>query len=258
MNIDSLLDLQGDIFAVSADGARVSGLVRDLSGEDSFVFEPVGILDVPPGRMVKITDGHDSVLARLERSAGATLHLAEDIWSGSIHALTHPGDALDVATLSTETVEELVRTTLAPADPPTRLNRELCGVKHVAWAEPIPLADVKGVSKALGCTINDVLVSCATGALRGYLVAEGDAVDGLEFRAEVPVNIRPPEYYKGEVPYALGFVDLPEGIKVETLFTQCDFDELAVDLEVEMILDTLHIDEEGNEVICYKFRPVRA
>jgi len=72
------------------------------------------------------------------------------------------------------------------------------------------------------------------------------------------VNIRPPEYYKGEVPYALGFVDLPEGIQIETLFTQCDYDELAVDLEVEMILDTLHIDEEGNEVICYKFRPVRA
>ena len=71
------------------------------------------------------------------------------------------------------------------------------------------------------------------------------------------VMIRPPEYYKGEVPYTLGFVDLPEGIRVETLFTQCDFDVLAVDMEVEMILDTLHIDEEGNEVICYKFRPVK-
>jgi len=71
------------------------------------------------------------------------------------------------------------------------------------------------------------------------------------------VNIRPPEYYKGEVPYALGYVDLPEGVKVETLFTQCDFDMLKVNMEVEMILDTLHIDEEGNEVICYKFRPVK-
>lgn len=71
------------------------------------------------------------------------------------------------------------------------------------------------------------------------------------------VNIRPPEYYKGEVPYALGFVDLPEGVKVETLFTQCDFDELKVNMEVEMILDTLYIDEEGIEVICYKFRPVK-
>ena len=72
------------------------------------------------------------------------------------------------------------------------------------------------------------------------------------------VNIRPPEYYKGEVPYALGFVDLPEGVKVETLFAQCDFDDLHVDMEVEMILDTLHIDEQGNEVICYKFRPVKS
>lgn len=155
-----------------------------------------------------------SILGRLERSAGATLHIAEDLWSGSIHALTHPGDALDLATISTETVEELVRTTLTPADPPTRLNRELCGVKHVAWAEPISLAHVKAVSKTLGCTINDVLVSCATGALRAYLVAEGDDVDGLEFRAEVPVNIRPPEQEFGRLGNEFGLVllDLPVGM----------------------------------------------
>lgn len=155
-----------------------------------------------------------SILGRLERSAGATLHLAEDLWSGSVHALTHPGDALDLATVSTETVEELIRTTLTPADPPTRLNRELHGVKHVAWAEPIGLADVKAVSKALGCTINDVLVSCATGALRDYLVAEGDEVDGLEFRAEVPVNIRPPEQEFGRLGNEFGLVllDLPVGM----------------------------------------------
>jgi uncharacterized protein len=71
------------------------------------------------------------------------------------------------------------------------------------------------------------------------------------------VEIRPPGYYQGDVPYALGFIDLPEGIRVETLFTECDFDELTVGLPVEMVLDTLHEDDEGNEVICYKFKPIR-
>lgn len=86
MNIDSLLDLQGDIFAVSADGARVSGRVRDLSGDDSFVFVPVGILDVAPGRMVKITDGHDSVLAKLvERGDDGMLRM-------SLECYAHPGE----------------------------------------------------------------------------------------------------------------------------------------------------------------------
>lgn len=69
------------------------------------------------------------------------------------------------------------------------------------------------------------------------------------------IMIRPPGYYKGEVPYAIGWVDLPEGIKVETQFTQVDFEDLKIGMEVEMILETLHTEEDGTEVICYKFRP---
>ena len=67
---------------------------------------------------------------------------------------------------------------------------------------------------------------------------------------------RPPVYYKGEVPYAIGFVELPEGIRVETLFTECDLDSLEVGIEVEMIVDLLNEDEEGNEIVTYKFTPV--
>jgi WS/DGAT/MGAT family acyltransferase len=151
---------------------------------------------------------------RLERAAGATLHLAEDLWSGSMHAVRHPAEAVDLAAAGAETLEELVRTTVTPPDPPTRLNQDLSGVKRVAWAEPISLAGVKSVSKALGCTINDVLVSCATGALRAYLVAQGDDVDGLEFHAEIPVNIRSPDEAFGRLGNRFGLVllELPVGI----------------------------------------------
>jgi uncharacterized OB-fold protein len=66
---------------------------------------------------------------------------------------------------------------------------------------------------------------------------------------------RPPVYYKAEVPYAIGFVELPEGIRVETLFTGCHLDDLRVGMEVEMLIDKLHEEEDGTEVYCYKFRP---
>jgi uncharacterized OB-fold protein len=69
------------------------------------------------------------------------------------------------------------------------------------------------------------------------------------------VTQRPPVYYKGEVPYALGFVELPEGIRIETLFTGCDPDSLHVGMDVEMVIEKLHEDEDGNEVMAYKFRP---
>jgi uncharacterized OB-fold protein len=67
---------------------------------------------------------------------------------------------------------------------------------------------------------------------------------------------RPPIYYKAEVPYAIGFVELPEGIRVETLLTGSNLDDLRVGMEVEMFIDILHTEEDGTEVYSYKFRPV--
>jgi len=66
---------------------------------------------------------------------------------------------------------------------------------------------------------------------------------------------RPPEYYKGPVPYAEGIVELPEGVRLQTLFTDCNFDDLKVGMDVELVIEKLHEDEEGNEVTAYKFRP---
>ena len=68
---------------------------------------------------------------------------------------------------------------------------------------------------------------------------------------------QPRPYYKGPVPYALGFVELPEGVRVETLFTDCDPEILEVGMEVELVIEDLYEEDGGNELIAYKFRPVR-
>lgn len=70
------------------------------------------------------------------------------------------------------------------------------------------------------------------------------------------VEQKPPAYYKGEVPYALGFVELPEGVRLRTLFTGCNFDDLKVGMEVELVIERLFENVEGDEIITYKFRPV--
>jgi diacylglycerol O-acyltransferase len=73
---------------------------------------------------------------------------------------------------------------------------------------------VKVVGKALGCSINDVLLSMAAGALRDYLLEKGDAVDGLEIRAIVPVNLRARGDGRGlGNKFGLVFLDLPIGIE---------------------------------------------
>jgi WS/DGAT/MGAT family acyltransferase len=140
--------------------------------------------------------------------------MTRDLWAGSMHALRDPVGALELAAAGADTLGELARTVTTPADTTTRFHRRLSGIKHVAWAEPMPLADIKAVSKALGCTVNDVLVSCAAGALRRYLETRGDEVDGLEFRAEVPVNLRPPEedFTRLGNRFGLVLLDLPIGV----------------------------------------------
>ena len=67
---------------------------------------------------------------------------------------------------------------------------------------------------------------------------------------------RPPAYYQGPVPYSIGFVELPEGVRIETLFTGCDLETLETGMEVELVIEKLHEDAEGREIMAYKFRPV--
>ncbi len=108
---------------------------------------------------------------------------------------------------------ELARLALMGNDSPTRFKGPLGTRKRVAWAEPFPLDEVKVIGKALGCSINDVLLSMATGALRDYLARKGEAVDGLGIRAVVPVNLRPAGLGRelGNQ-FGLVFLDLPIGI----------------------------------------------
>ena len=99
--------------------------------------------------------------------------------------------SLEMAKVLLQVLKDGAALALMPDDSKTRLKGKPGGSKKVAWCEPIPLEDVKAVGKALGCSINDVLLSCVAGALGQYLKAHGDDVTGQEIRAMVPVNLRP-------------------------------------------------------------------
>lgn len=111
-----------------------------------------------------------------------------------------------------EILRELAVALSLPDDPPTRLKGVLGATKRVAWAEPLPLNEVKTLSHALGCTVNDVLLAAAAGALRAWLLEQGEDIDGMTIRATVPVNLRPLEHAKqlGNH-FGLVFLELPIG-----------------------------------------------
>ena len=131
-----------------------------------------------------------------------------------IHQVFHPDNAATVAAQAGSMVGEFAKVMMLADDPDTPLRGRLSGLKKVAWADPIPLHEVKTIGKALDCTINDVLMSTVAGALGSYLDEEGFDTEGLVLRASVPVNLR-----AAEEPLALGnkfglvFVDMAVGTR---------------------------------------------
>ncbi len=87
---------------------------------------------------------------------------------------------------------DIVNLSIMSEDSPTRLKGKPCGKKHVAWSDhPLPLEEVRIISKAYACSINDILMASVAGALRRYLLEQGDSVPpDCELRAMVPVNLR--------------------------------------------------------------------
>lgn len=121
--------------------------------------------------------------------------------------------ALRYADVAARVAKEAAAIALMASDDATSLKGTPSGSKVVAWNEPLPLADVKAVSKALDCSINDVLLACVAGAIRSYLLDRGERVDGAELRAMVPVNLRDPcEWRKLGNKFGLVPLLLPIGI----------------------------------------------
>ncbi len=139
----------------------------------------------------------DAVLKPLTGLAVKALDMYGSGVAKSIEALAHPQQpllgSLDLAKAGLQVASDLAALALMNDDTPTRLKGQLAGRKVVAWSEPMPLEVVKVVSRALNCSINDVLLACVSGAIGGWLRAQGDDTEGAEIRAMVPVNLRPPE-----------------------------------------------------------------
>lgn len=147
------------------------------------------------------------------------------VWSGAmkltrgiveqgLEIAKDPATMREFATKGMELADELRKIAMMEPDSPTRYKGLLGRGKRVAWCDPLPLGEVKVIGKALGCSINDVLLATAAGALRDYMERKGDKSEGVELRAIVPVNLRPIEK-AGELgnQFGLVFVDLPIGVE---------------------------------------------
>jgi uncharacterized OB-fold protein len=70
------------------------------------------------------------------------------------------------------------------------------------------------------------------------------------------VMLAPPAY-KGPVPFDLGYVEMPEGVIIYTRFLGAEPGTFKIGQEVELDIDVMQKDEEGNEILGYCFVAVR-
>ena len=182
----------------------------------------------PPRRVRSARTGDglaDALLKPLGGLSAKAASLVEQSIAKSVAALADPrqgiADAIDTARLAAQVVNDIGALALMADDSPTLLKGKLSGTKRVAWGEPIALADVKAVGKALGCSVNDVTLACVAGAIAAWLREHGDEPAGKEIRAMVPVNLRPlDEAWQLGNRFGLAPLVLPIGIEspVERVF----------------------------------------
>ena len=56
----------------------------------------------------------------------------------------------------------------------------------------------------------------------------------------------------------MGYVELPEGIRVEARLTENDPAKLEVGMEMELVIQKFVEDEAGNDLLTFAFRPLRS
>lgn len=162
-------------------------------------------------RTVSSSEEEAGLLRGILRPISNGLQVSADLWRKAALLAGSPGEALRAGT---GIAAELAYLGLMPEDSRTRFKGRLSGSKRVAWTDPIALPEIRAVSKALGCSINDMLLAAVAGALNGYLAEKGDRTDGVEIRALVPIDMRTAEG-SGELGNRFGIiaVELPVGLE---------------------------------------------
>lgn len=113
---------------------------------------------------------------------------AVEIGTRAVRRALSPTETLDAAREALEGVGEIVWAGLNPA-PESPLNVEIGPHRRYSVVRT-ELEDFKLIKNTFGGTVNDVVLTVVSGALRDWHRARGVRTEGMELRALVPVSIR--------------------------------------------------------------------
>jgi diacylglycerol O-acyltransferase len=153
-----------------------------------------------------------SLVRQSASAAGTVVNLTKRAAWESTKLITEPARILDRLQQGADAGYAASRLVLLSPDPPTPFKGELGVIKRAAWSESIPLRDVKTIKNMTNTTVNDVLVSAVSGAVRRYLLEKERPTE--DFRAIIPVNMRT-EKEMGTLGNKFGLVFLSLPVSIE-------------------------------------------
>lgn len=128
--------------------------------------------------------GSELFLSELGHRVGTPLSLLR-------HLVSDPASVVHGVRDTARGIATVVATGMSPASA-SPLNVEIGPHRRFDWLD-MDLEEIRKIRKALGGTVNDVVLAITAGALRRFLHRRGDDVDGLDFRVMMPVNVRTTE-----------------------------------------------------------------
>jgi diacylglycerol O-acyltransferase len=156
-----------------------------------------------------------AIIKNIQKVTDTTQQVRERIAEELKETISDPSNLIRLAKagpqLTADIASVIAKLTVMPSDPETAFKGKLGVRKSVVWTEPMPLDKIKTIGRSIRtATLNDVLITTVTGAMRRYLKARNYPVNELDLRVTVPVNIRKPgtEFELGNK-FSLVFLALP-------------------------------------------------
>jgi len=172
---------------------RVLLSTADLEADAQW-SDPSCALDAKAGKS-SVFMPFEKTFKKINRAKRSALKVGDFITKEIESSLTNPSHLVERAKLvskyAVDATAVISKILLLPADKKTVFKGELGIRKSVAFSDPLPVPDIKSIGKYFNATINDILVSMVTGALRRYLQQSNNLVGDLDIRVAMPINIRP-------------------------------------------------------------------
>jgi uncharacterized OB-fold protein len=123
---------------------------------------------------------------------------------------------------------------------------------------PLDKVRLKGIKckdcGALTMGESEHCINCTSTNIEEYIFSN----KGKIYAHTIIRHCPPPPYPQDDFkPFPAAWVQLDDGMRIITEIADCGLEDVKVDMPVELVMGKGWEDENGNEVIMYKFRPTK-